>query len=344
MKKRLLLIALSMTMLFSSCASDRKAEKKEEEKEQETQIVVPETASQFYKDICGSNTRPIAVMIDNDDDSARPQKGLEDAYIVYEIIVEGGSTRFMALFKDKLPDKIGPIRSSRHYFLDYVNENGAIYAHAGGSPKAYSELKSMEHIDGVSIEGSKIDNEKVFWRDNTYNNTWHNLYTSVARLQKYANNKKWATTATPSLVVNYYENDTELTGDATEYVCIPYSPYNKSIYKYNKDTKLYERYINSKEHITQTNDAILTAKNIIVYQVQNVNLPDTENKGRQDLRNIGSGEGYYISNGVRQNIRWEKSSRNAKTVYTLSDGSELKINPGNTFIQIAPKGYDITFN
>lgn len=338
MKKRLLLIALSMTMLFSSCALVENTDKIGEETENDEQIVVSETASQFYKDIYGSDTRPIAVMIDNDDESARPQKGLEDAYIVYEIIVEGGSTRFMALFKDKLPEKIGPIRSSRHYFIDYANENGAIYAHAGGSPKAYSELKSMEHIDGVALEDGKL-----FWRDNTYNRTWHNLYTSVAKLQEYAKKKGWETTAKPSPVIDYFENDTELKGEATDYVCIPYSPYNKSIYKYNKDTKLYERYINSKEHKTQTDNAVLTAKNIIVYQVQNVNLPDTENKGRQDLKNVGSGEGYYISNGVRQAIKWEKSSRSAKTVYTLSDGSELKINPGNTFIQIAPKGYEISF-
>ena len=67
-------------------------------------------------------------MIDNHLD-ALPQAGLNKAYIVYEMIVEGGETRLMALFKDRDLEKIGPIRSSRHYFLDYALENDAIYVH-----------------------------------------------------------------------------------------------------------------------------------------------------------------------------------------------------------------------
>ena len=78
--------------------------------------------------IFNGDTRPIAVMIDNVGD-ARPQAGLNDAYIVYEIIVEGNLTRLMAVFKDVDLEKIGPIRSSRHYFLDYALENDAIYVH-----------------------------------------------------------------------------------------------------------------------------------------------------------------------------------------------------------------------
>ena len=79
--------------------------------------------------------RPIAVMIDNHK-GAMPQAGLNDAYMVYEIIVEGGETRLMALFKGANLDKIGPVRSSRHYFLDYALENDAIYVHFGWSPQA----------------------------------------------------------------------------------------------------------------------------------------------------------------------------------------------------------------
>ena len=79
--------------------------------------------------------RPIAVMIDNHK-SAQPHAGLNEAYAVYEIIVEGGESRLMAIFKGKDLAKIGPIRSARHYFLDYALENDAIYVHYGWSPQA----------------------------------------------------------------------------------------------------------------------------------------------------------------------------------------------------------------
>ena len=80
-------------------------------------IVAEMPGVQIFK---GSD-RPIAVMIDNNID-AQPQAGLNDAYMVYEIIVEGGESRLMALFKGVSLDKIGPVRSSRHYFLDYALE------------------------------------------------------------------------------------------------------------------------------------------------------------------------------------------------------------------------------
>ena len=103
--------------------------------------------------------RPIAVMIDNHN-GAWPQAGLNQAYMVYEIIVEGGETRLMALFKGVTVDKIGPVRSSRHYFLDYAMENDAIYAHFGWSPQAKSDISkySINNINGITESSS------TFWR------------------------------------------------------------------------------------------------------------------------------------------------------------------------------------
>ena len=88
-------------------------------------------------------------MFDNNKD-AWPHSGINSAYIVYEIIVEGGETRLMALFKGQDCDSVGPIRSSRHYFLDYAMENDAIYAHLGMSPQAQATFQEfgIQHING----------------------------------------------------------------------------------------------------------------------------------------------------------------------------------------------------
>lgn len=286
----------------------------------------------FYKEMKEKeNIRPIALMIDNDSDAARPQIGLEDAYIVYEIVVEGRATRFMALFKNFDLEKVGPVRSSRHYFLDYAQEHDAIYSHAGWSPKAAKDISALgiNNINGVAGDGG------IFWRDNTYDKTWHNLYTSTVKLSSRADEKEYRRD-TESAMPNYnLLDEVPANGKAVKSILIPYANFYKVGWQYDEESKVFVRYVNGKTHDSQTGKA-LTAKNIIMYTVENVNLPDTEDKGRQDLKNIGSGTGYYFSDGQAVEINWSKSSREAKTEYTLSDGTPLKLNPGNTFIQIVP--------
>ncbi|MEG2310946.1 MAG: DUF3048 domain-containing protein [Clostridia bacterium] len=99
------------------------------------------------------DTRAIAVMIDNEK-PAWPHSGLQDAYMIYEAIIEGGESRLMALFKNQKTEQIGPIRSSRHYFVHYAMEHNAIYCHLGWSPKAQSTIKNNNvcNINGLYDE------------------------------------------------------------------------------------------------------------------------------------------------------------------------------------------------
>ena len=125
---------------------------------EEEEILTAEVKNKDIQIFKGTD-RPIAVMIDNHK-QAWPQAGLNKAYLVYEAIVEGGETRLMALFKGVTVDKIGPVRSSRHYFLDYAMENDAIYAHYGWSPQAESDIKQykINNLNGIT------ESEKTFWR------------------------------------------------------------------------------------------------------------------------------------------------------------------------------------
>ena len=125
----------------------------EQAPEENTQEPEPEKTIQIFK----GTDRPIACMIDNHSD-AWPQFSISKAYTVYEIIVEGGETRLMAVFKGADADKVGPMRSSRHYFLDYALENDAIYAHIGWSPQAQSDIKKlgMKHSDLFKPEWVQI--------------------------------------------------------------------------------------------------------------------------------------------------------------------------------------------
>src|SRR5690606_30510274 len=86
------------------------------------------------------------VMIENSPD-ARPQSGLQEADIVFEAIAEAGITRFLALYQDTEPKHIGPIRSARPYYLDFLMPFDAGYAHVGGSPTALQQIRQLKIKD-----------------------------------------------------------------------------------------------------------------------------------------------------------------------------------------------------
>ena len=300
----------------------------------EIEEVVEDTGIKIYS----GNDRPIAVMIDNHK-AAWPQAGLQKAYAIYEIIVEGGETRLMAIFKGQNVEKIGPVRSSRHYFLDYALENDAIYAHYGWSPKAESDIKSL----GVNNINGITQNSSSFWRIKQKSSP-HNVLTSISKLKEIAKNKKYKTTSSSKSILNYVSNEVELeNGAKANKVKIPYSTLHTTSYQYDPETKVYTRYARgSKQTDFETGKAI-TTKNIIITFVKNIPLNDGENKDRQNLSNIGTFKGYYITNGKAIEIKCVKESRKAKTLYKDLNGNQIDVNDGNTIFNICPIDAKVTF-
>ena len=303
-----------------------------EEKEPEPQVQIVNV---------NSKTRPYAVMINNNH-AAWPQCGLEDAYIVYEIISEGGITRMMALFKDKYPEQVGSVRSARHYFIDYADENDAIFVHWGGSPQAYERIYSgTDDIDGMALEGS------VFFRDNSLNRDLeHKGFVNLAKAKTYAESKGYARDTKKDLLLNYSATEIDLSENiqaksATDIKLI-YSYYHTTSYEYDEENKVYKRSMSGKANNDLKTGEQYTAKNIIIYKVNNYTLDDGEGKGRQELSNIGSGTGYFITNGYSIPITWEKTTHSGQTIYKYETGEEITVNDGNTFIQICPTEADIT--
>ena len=282
-----------------------------------------------------SESRPYAVMINNIG-TARPlQSGLQDAYLMYEIIVEGGITRYLALFMDQSTERIGSIRSARHYFLDYALENDAIYVHHGQSPQAQSDFSAL------NVDRIVVDNSKTGWRDKTLNvSSEHTLFTSIDKLNNGLGSKRLKRNNDLLLTYSADEIDMASLEDAKPCtnVSITYSSSVVSSYVYDTENKYYLRSVNGKAHTDYVTKKQYHFKNIITYQVKNTTLNDGENKGRQTIDNIGSGTGYYISGGYSIPIKWVKEARNSQTKYYYMNGKELKVNDGNTFIQIQPIG------
>ncbi len=275
--------------------------------------------------------RPIAVMIDNHK-GAMPQAGLNDAYLVYEIIVEGGESRLMALFKGVSLDKIGPVRSSRHYFLDYALENDAIYVHFGWSPQAQSDITKL----GVNNINGIYESSTSFWRTKD-KYAPHNVATSTEKILEIAKRKGYSTTSTKESVLNYVADEVNLDSkiEATK-ITIPYSYSNVVEYEYDSTTGRYIRYSRDKKQVDWDTKETVTTKNIIVVKCNNWTLNDGTDKGRQTLDNVKALKGYYITNGKAIEITAEKSTRASQTIYKDLEGNEIEVNDGNTFIQICP--------
>lgn len=297
-----------------------------------------EIVAETKKSIFDGNDRPIAVMIDNNKD-ALPHAGLSKAYMVYEIIVEGGESRLMALFKGQDIDKIGPVRSSRHYFLDYALENDAIYVHYGWSPKAESDIKAMgvNNINGLT-------NDSVFWRVKDKVSP-HNAVTSTKRILEFASKKGYRTTSNSSSVLKYAREEVELpeTAIAATSVNVPFSQSNLVKWTYDAETQTYARTTKGKAEVEWDSKENVKFKNIIVEFVKNTKLQDRENKDRQNLSNIGTMNGYYITNGKATKITCQKVTRTGKTKYLDADGKEIEVNDGNTFVEICPIDAKVTF-
>ena len=293
---------------------------------------------EIKKSIFDGDDRPIAVMIDNHK-GAWPQVGLNKAYSVYEIIVEGGETRLMALFKGVDLEKIGPVRSARHYFLDYALENDAIYVHYGWSPKAQSDISSLkvDNINGIS------ESSERFWRIKQ-KSAPHNVLTSTKDILDIANEKKYKTTSSKESVLNYTFDEVNLEdGINATNVTIPYSDLHSVNYKYNPETKRYTRYARNEKQTDMETKEDITTKNIIITFAKNTQLKDNENKDRQDLKDVATNDGYYITNGKAIKIKCIKNSRTSQTIYKDLDGNEIKVNDGNTYFNICPIDSNVTF-
>lgn len=326
-------------------ANDKEKEEGEVNKEPDTSLK-QEEEEETEKEVSiidvNSKTRPYAVMI-NCHNGALPQAGLQNAYIVYELMVEGGITRMMALFKDKDVSKIGSVRSARTQYLDYVYEHDAIYVHAGGAKDALNRI-SDEGISDIDVDG-------VYGvRDKNLNRSWeHTLFTTTDLLNKGSKDKKFKTETNTKNVLTYQANPLDLTAykntKNANNVSIKYSDYRTSNYVYDSKKQVYLRSMNNTKNVDLVTKEQYEVKNIIVYGVKYSNYTYNNYSLYQKIDNVGEGEGYYITNGKAIPIIWEKSSKNTRTIYKVKEtGKELVLNDGNTYIQIYPTSGSLTIN
>lgn len=277
------------------------------------------------------NKKPYAIQFNNFK-TVRNQWGIGEADIVYEALVEGGITRLLAIGENFTSDKIGSVRSSRHYYVSFADEYDSIYIHYGKTKYAVTKLKELaiDHIDGETGIGNT-----VFYRDKSISSP-NNAFTSVKRILEGINIKKYKTEHGEDFEPHYsfYEEDTEpLYGTACNKVSIKY-PYNKPYLTYNSEDKLYYRYQFNEIHKDSNTGEQLKFKNIIIQFVRewDIDKNDYQTMSLEDA----NGTGFFISNGQAVPVTWEKDEKQKWMKYFDMSGKELKINKGKTYIAIYP--------
>jgi len=347
-----LLLALCILLIsFSACSSQGKSEPQttadgitaEAEKTPSgttTSGAVETEQSAAEGDIYSlplSGVRPVAVMIDNQGSRVLPQGGLDKAQIVYEIIVEGGLTRFMPVFWGTMPEMIGPVRSSRDYFLDYTMEYDAMYVHVGGSPKALADIKKLKIND---IDGMRVGSD-VIWDLTSDKSNWQDSYTSMEKLLDYTGARKYRTTTDIKFPFTYNDTDVVPT-DGQNAVKLTFKyPSMTSGYEYDSAAGTYKRLRLGKAQMERVSGKQLEAKNIIVQYVRNYDITN-DAKGRQEMDTTGSGKGYFITCGKAVKITWSKKDRSSQTRYTDESGNPITLNRGQTWIQVVPLTSKVT--
>ena len=210
-----------------------------------------------------ANRHPIAVMID-DLGPARPQSGLSSASIVWQAPAEGGIPRYMAIFQETMPTAIGPVRSSRYYYIAWAAEWRAVYAHAGGSPQALDTLRAKG-------SGQYVYNIDEFRFSGTFHRITtrfapHNLYTTAAKLS--ALEKRLGAKPQAYKAVWQFAPDAPL--DQRPYggtISVGY-PDNAIKYTYDRTTNTYLRSVTGEKKETDAGTGTRIApKNVIVMRM-----------------------------------------------------------------------------
>ena len=305
------------------------------EPEEKEEVVVEEKEEPIKIMDMDSDTRPYAVMI-NCKSEALPQAGLQDAYMVYEETVEGGITRMVAFFKDKDISKIGSVRSARVQYLPFVFEHDAIYVHAGGSLEATNRMAN-EGINHIDVDGQYGIRDAELRKVRAWE---HTLFTTTDLLKKATNNFGYRKTTTQKPLLNYQAKEVDLSKYETK------EANNVSIkYSYYRENKVYLRSMNNTKNTDLVTGKQYEVKNILIYGVQ-YNTITLRGVGYSDPKIYGTGEGYYVTNGVALPIIWEKKDEKSQTVYKVKEtGEELIVNDGNTYVQVYPSnGGSLTIN
>jgi hypothetical protein len=263
-----------------------------------------------------------AVMIENSQ-TARPQSGIKPAGIIYEAIAEGGITRFLTLHQEDRPALIGPVRSLRPYYIDWLAPFDASVAHVGGSKNALNEIRNGSYKD---ID--QFFNGSYFWRAKD-RAAPHNVYTNFDKLDA-LNQKKGYTSSTftpfprkldsPAAKPNVNKINITISG-----------PIYNSVYNYDAGTDSYLRSEGGAPH-NDREAGRLSPKVVIVIKVPT--QKGLEDGYREQMTTTGYNTAYIFQDGIVVQGFWRKSGKKSQIEFYDHAARPIALNAGQTWVTV----------
>jgi hypothetical protein len=278
---------------------------------------------------------PIAVMID-DLGAARPQSGFSAASVVWQAPAEGGIPRYMLVFQENIPKAVGPVRSSRQYYIAWASEWRALYVHAGGSPQALASLRA-------NGRGQWVYNADEFRWGHYFHrirqrNSPHNLYTDGANLRRLANAAGARDIKAPKASWKFAPAAPLERRPKGGLIQVSY-PWNKITYRYDRASNTYLRSVTGEpKQIDASTGARVAPTNVVIMTMSFGPLNDGSHKHRLEANFIGKGLAWVSTNGRTIKGSWVKKSMTGPTRFYDRNGRQIALTVGQTFVQVMPKG------
>ncbi|NLM52090.1 MAG: DUF3048 domain-containing protein [Firmicutes bacterium] len=318
MKSKAILALFLCFCMFFFAGCKREPENQPPPQQPEPQQEVPETPPEPEETtVTIEKVAPVCVVINNHP-AAKPQSGLQEATFVYEFFVEGGLTRFLAVYDRHFTDNflIGPVRSIRPYFAEKAMEHGGAIVYSGSSKR------TEQMIAGLKLK--KIVSSEYLWRDGS-RKAPHNLYTDLESIYKARGESE-----VERLV---FEPPELPAGEEAKEIEITYTRQHVVTYAYDEESKLYLRNENGTPHLDRETGKQYGATRVIVQRYPHTDVPDpANNRTLVDIKLTGSGEAVLYEAGQKYHLTWEHTG--SGTVYRHADGREVDLRLGNTWIQV----------
>lgn len=276
-----------------------------------------------------------AVMIDNLPES-RPAAGLSQALLVWEAPVEGGMSRFLAVFVTSTDlARVGPVRSARPYYLDWAKELNALYLHCGGSDQSLAQINGKDIFDL-----NEFYRPQYFWRDHNRLRPY-NIYTSTELVNQAFENESgrqhWQPQDLDSWLFKKEETPLAQRGEGQN-IQLDFGKLMVE-WKYNRENNLYERWEDGDVQKDESG-AVITAKNVILQYTSIVILDEV---GRRQIKTIGAGKAVIYRDGREVVGTWQKKSLTDRTRFFGPDTKEIEFNAGVTWVEVADRNMNSEF-
>ncbi|MET3683209.1 major membrane immunogen (membrane-anchored lipoprotein) [Alkalibacillus flavidus] len=297
----------------------------EEQEPEEPAFTYPLTGEEADEQL---DRRAFAVMINNHP-KARPQTGLTEADIVYEFLAEGYITRLVALYHSEIPERVGPVRSARSYYIDTANAHDAIYVYHGAAQFIENDIQAG-WID--NLNGAFHDNDGVLFERSSDRRAPHNSYVFLDNAHNVAQDKGIDVEQShDELNFRSVNNDEPIEGETAESAKIVYSSNREVSYKYSAEHDGYLRYNDGEQTMEKGSGDPVVLQNVLIYETGHQVIDDV---GRREIDIQSGGQGYALQGGKLKEIQWEAVN---DVMTPMVDGEPLSLIPGQTWVNVVPE-------